>query len=243
MNIVIGGLSMNNAPSWGVSSAIFDIPTRRGGNFYVSHAPKRLWLPKPVDERIFKLEMWVSGSTVGEYSSNLNTLLTKFHHPYELVVERDGLVGLCQMQDDISQKPIGRNACKLTANFKMKDPYFYAVAASQFELTGTGDLEILNDGVEVDCIIEIVGDITNPVVYNAGREFSYDGTISTTNFLHVNTADFSATRGTANAISGISHTGDYRFLSILPGLQTITLSGTVGATTPVMTVTFTKGYV
>ena len=243
MTLTIGGGAMNNNPNWGVESAIFDIPTRRGGNFYVSHSPKRLWLPKPVDERTFKLDMWVAGTTIGEYQSNLNTLLSKFHNPSELVVERDGLAGYCQMQDDASIKPIGNAACRLSAVFKMRDPYFYAPSSSQLSLTGVGDLEILNDGVEVDCVITIVGDITNPVISSGGRTLTYTGTISTSNFLAVNTANFTATRGTANAIAGISHTGGYRFFSILGGLQTINLSGTAGVTAPVMTVTFTKGYI
>lgn len=243
MTLTIGGLSMNNSPNWGVESAIFDIPTRRGGNFYISHSPKRLWLPKPVDERAFKLDMWISGATVGEYQSNLNTLLSKFHHPSEIVVARDGLSGYCQMQDDVSLKPIGNGACKLSAIFKMKDPYLYATSATQLSLTGIGDLEILNDGVEVDCTIAIVGDITNPVISSGGRTLTYTGTISTSNFLRIDTANFTATRGTANAIAGISHTGGYRFFSILGGLQTVSLTGTAGATAPVMTVTFTKGYI
>lgn len=244
MTLTVSGISLYNAPNWGVSSAIFDIPQRRGGNFYIAHAGKRLYLPKPVDERSARIEMWVSGASVSEYQTNLRNLLNMFHFGQtEIPIVRDGLTGYGQVVSDASIKPVSRNSCKLSIELLMSDPYFYESAATEYNLAGLGELEIFNEGVEVDCNIEIAGDVTNPELTGNGRELLYTGTASSANKLTVDTSTFIARRGTDNAIPDISHNGDYKFWSILPGLQTVTFDGTAGVVTPTLKITFTKGYI
>ncbi len=243
MTITLSGINLNNNPNWGLISATFDNPARRGGNFYISHADKRLWLPKPVDQRTARLEMWVAGSTVGEYQSNLSYLQVLFHDPYESVIGKDGLTGHYQIADEIGVKIVSRNSCKLTVPIVMSNPYFYRTTAYQASLVGLGELEILNEGVEVDCIIDVVGDVTNPEFSSGGRILTYTGTISTVNNLHVDTAAYTATRGSANAISGISHTGGFKLFSLVHGLQTVVFDGTAGATAPTLTITYTEAFI
>jgi hypothetical protein len=243
------------------------LPTPRGANYLTPSLPGRRHVPKADDEDRIALALVVAGANAaGAYDGgvttdadqaqkNLDALKVVFgrrHLLQSLVhVLPDGSqrTGQAKVADLTVAAIEGGGAFTAIVDFELPDPYLYgadvvdatrAIAASptDFVLTHPGGAR----GHRV--ALDFLGPISNPRVTNllTGVYVECLVTVAATKHLVIDCEAFTASNDGVYAGGSIRHSGDFRWLLLEPGAQTLRVTGTglTGATR--LTTTFKPPY-
>jgi hypothetical protein len=235
-----------------------DLPVLRGSNIPVPNLPGQMYAPKLPDTKRLALALHVTNmdaagtltapTEVRQAQANLEALRKLFSIP--------GLGALVHVLPDGSSRtaqaeavrfqsiePLyGRHAFGAIVDFELADPYFYgaavvdaarSIAASPTDFTFTNPGEQRTNRVTFD----FIGPIANPRItqQTTGIYVECLVTVASTKHLIVNCELFTATNDGVNAIASIRHSGDFRWMLLEPGAQTLRVT----ATTPGGTLTTT----
>jgi hypothetical protein len=111
---------------------------------------------------------------------------------------------------------------------------------------GTASLSITNPGTVVaeHLSLDILGQVINPTITNTtnGTSLTFTGTVAAGTHLIIDTGSYTALNDSANVIGSIRHAGATGFLTLAPGANTITVSGSL-ASASTLTVSFLPPYV
>ena len=238
------------------------LPPVRGENETIPYRPGRLWVPKLYDQRTVPLQMWIVGcdadgalptahSRRAQLNANEDALLRVFgvrHRLLDIVRVKAMPAGLLthagQAECSGTMSPsmmAGGTRATLTVDLLMPDPFWYADEITE-TITSAG-LTVTHPGSapSLDMAIDLVGPLTNPRLRNTttGVEVRYGGTIGSGQTVTLDTANFTAVRGTDNVIGNIRHVGAPQWMTLLPDDNIFTLDnwqgGAVGAGSAVLT--------
>lgn len=226
-----------------------DLPSLRGDDVGVPNLPGRRWAPKLPDSRRFALALHVSdmnaagglteATAARQAQKNLDDLRTLFARP--------GLRSLVHVMPDGSSRTAqaevvsvtvdpsrgGRQMFVLLVDFSLPDPYFYgtsvvdsarSIAASPTDFTFTHPGTVRTNRVTFD----FVGPIANPRVtqQTTGIYVECLVTVASTKHLIVDCEKFTALNDGVLAIGSIRHSGDFRWMILEPGAQTLRVTAT-----------------
>jgi hypothetical protein len=230
------------------------LPVVRGENAQVPQRRGRIWVPKTVDQVTRTLAMWVRGSDVdgdisndptAQFNENLRAIKRLFADTsQQLEIEKkvrylDGLLtltGRASHDGGMSPEWQGhRTIATFSVDLVFADPYWYGALESDVVPSGGGPL--VNPGdVRADAMtITLTGPLTNPILKNMSHPakpyVKYTGTIGAGVTVVLDTEEFTALLGSTNVIGAISHAGTPRWMELLPGTNTMTLTGGAGSAT------------
>ena len=226
-----------------------DLPGLRGDDIAVPNLPGRRWAPKLPDSRRFTLAMWVSDmdaagtvtapSAPEQAQANLDALRTLFARPGLRALAHvlpGGSTRTAQAEVvgvQVAEPNGGRLSHILMVDFALPDPYFYAssvvdsaraIAASPTDFTLTHPGSVRTNRVTFD----FVGPISNPRVLQttSGIYVECLVTVASAKHLIIDCERFTATNDGVLAIGSIRHSGDFRWMVIEPGAQTLRVTAT-----------------
>lgn len=235
-----------------------DLPALRGENIPVPNLPGQMYAPKLPSSKRLALALHVtnmdaaggltSPSQLRQAQANLEMLRKLFSIP--------GLGSLVHVLPDGSSRTAqaeavrfqsvepeyGRHAFGAIVDFELADPYFYganvvvgptSIAASPTDQAFTNPGEQRTNRI----ILDFVGPIANPRVTQTTTGIYVEClvTVASSKHLLIDCALFTATNDGVNAIGSIRHSGDFRWMLVEPGAQTLRVT----ATTPGGTLTTT----
>lgn len=235
-----------------------DLPGLRGEDVPVPNLPGKRWASKLPDARRFALALWVTDMNASgtlteataerQAQANLDALRTLFARPGLRSLAHilpDGSTRTAQAEvvlASVEAQPGGRIAFVLMVDFSLPDPYFYgtsvvdaarSIAASPTDFTLTHPGSVRTNRVTFD----FTGPISNPRVtqQTTGLYVECLVTVASAKHLVIDCERFTATNDGVLAIGSIRHSGDFRWMVIEPGAQTLRVT----ATTPGGTLTTT----
>lgn len=239
------------------------LPPPRGDNYRTPSLPGRRAVVKTDDEDRVALAMLIAGANAaGGYDGGITTdeqqaqknlddlkaILGRRHILQSLVhVLPDGSSRTGQAKvADLAVVPVqGRGAFTAIVDFELPDPYLYganvvdaarAIAASptDFVITHPGGAR----GHKVS--LDFLGPISNPRVTNqlTGVYVECLVTVAATKHLIIDCELFTAANDGLYAGGSIGHSGDFRWLLLEPGAQTLRVTGTAMTGATRLTTTF-----
>lgn len=221
-----------------------DLPALRGEDVPVPNLVGRRYASKLADSKRLALglhltNMNASGTlteatALRQAQKNLETLRALFAKPgqYALVhVLPDGSsrTAMAEVVRFQSVDPVfGRHAFDAIVDFSLADPYFYgtpvvvgptSIAASPTDQAITNPGEARTNAI----LFDFVGPISSPKVTHqaTGLYLECLVTVESGKHLLVDCAKFTATNDGVNAIGSIRHSGDFRWMIVEPGVQTL----------------------
>jgi hypothetical protein len=107
-------------------------------------------------------------------------------------------------------------------------------------------LSVTNSGTATaeDITLDILGPVTNPQVVNAttGTSVAFTGAVASGKHLLIDTGAFTALNDGANVTGSVTHAGAVPFLTLAPGVNALSIYGSVAAGSPTLTVSFVAPY-
>jgi hypothetical protein len=228
----------------------FDFPPLRGSNRTYAYRPGAVFLPKVADQRTITLTMWVAGvdpatgqpgaNPVVQWNDNWNTLRRAFWTPrrqvtldrkWKLNVSAPSLLeAAAQAQFQQSSTPLamtGRARADFAVDFQLADPFFYGAPIMTTVISGT-PVTIHNPGDDAAAYagvtVEFIGG-TNPVLTNTTASpvitCSAAGAIGD---ITLDVRNFLVSPG-SYPLGSIGHSGARSWFVLLPGDNTVTLTG------------------
>jgi hypothetical protein len=226
-----------------------DLPILRGDNIPVPNLPGQMYAPKLPSTKRLALALHVtnmdasggltSPTQLRQAQTNLEALRKLFSIP--------GLGALVHVLPDGSSRTAqaeavrfqsveaeyGRHAFSAIVDFELADPYFYganvvdsarSIAASPTDFTFTNPGEQRTNRV----IFDFVGPIANPRItqQTTGIYVECLVTVASAKHLVIDCGLFTATNDGVNAIGSIRHSGDFRWILVEPGAQTLRVTAT-----------------
>lgn len=256
------GTSLNNLAYY-VKGFDESGPERRGDDVILGGLTGRMYVAKPYDYRAIVLEMVVDsrpsggGSRTGnQLQSNVDVLKKLFGSDGQHTLGRTFGALTLQATVDVRRvrfQPVQPYFYNVAVEMVLQDPLWYAtsntVATTPFSSVPT-NLTVTNPGtytaekctITLACPSSPAALLTNPRVTIGSVWVQYTGVVGSGNTLTINTSTFSATIGTTDVTSAITHSGAVRWLTIPPGANTATISAAGISNTPTLTITFAAPY-
>jgi hypothetical protein len=226
-----------------------DLPVLRGGNIPIPNLAGQRWAPKLPDAKRLALALHITDMNASgglteptvfrQAQENLETLRTLFATNGEGALVHylpDGSSRTAQAEVVRFQSVDalhGRVAFMAIVDFELADPYFYAadvvdsgrsIAASptDFVLTNPGEARTHR------VLFDFTGPISNPRVENLANGVYVEClvTVASATHLLVDCELFTAQNDGVNAIASIRHSGDFRWMLLEPGAQTLRVTAT-----------------
>ena len=235
------------------------VPERRGENLLIPGAPGRTYVSKVFDERRLTLAMFVDaqGTAGGTRSgsqlwTNLTTLKNLFAtEGLGTLVHVNAAGGTLTAQAEVANvvefEPEGPWHYNVAVEFVFADPYWYGAATTEGPDNVTaspGTVTLVNPGsARADgATITVVGAITNPKLTIGSTYVQYSGTVSAGATLVMDVGNYTATLGTVDVTSSVTHSGDARWLPVPAGTSSMVVTGS-GISTATVAVSFATPYI
>lgn len=226
-----------------------DLPVLRGSNIPVPNLPGQMYAPKLPDTKRLALALHVTNmnasggltaaSQLRQAQANLEELRKLFSIPGRgalVHVLPDGSSRTAQAEAVRFQSvdpEYGRHAFGAIVDFELADPYFYgtntvvgptSIAASPTDQAFTNPGEQRTNRI----ILDFVGPISNPRVTQTTTGIYVEClvTVASAKHLLIDCGLFTATNDGVNAIGSIRHSGDFRWMIVEPGAQTLRVTST-----------------
>lgn len=226
-----------------------DFAQLRGDDIPVPNLPGRRWASKLPDSRRFSLALYITDMNASgtwdeatgqrQAQVNLDALRKLFARPGQRSLvhtmpnasTRTAQAEVVNFQ--VVEQKGDRIAFLAVVDFQLADPYFYAVnvvdsarsiAASPTDFTFTHPGTARTNRVTFD----FTGPISNPRVTQTTTGIYVEClvTVASGKHLIVNCAAFTATNDGVLAIGSIRHSGDFRWMLVEPGAQTLRVTAT-----------------
>ncbi len=239
-----------------VGGSRYDLPPRRGDNIRFAYRPGAVHRPKLADSRTINLLMWVTGADPAtgaattdaalRFNDSWNTLRKLVWKPGGSQVELTRrwylTVGgvktlvtasaLAEIADTMPPTMTGRTRADFTMTLLLADPYFYGPEVTTTigmgetaTITNSGDDTAMHANLEIDFT-----NVTNATLTNSTA--SPDVWLQATGTIGAGVVTFDVGAYTAISNTGESHImrvrngGSRHWFALLPGANTVTLSGT-----------------
>lgn len=257
----IDGTSLHQL-GWSVSTleGRFNVPPLRGSDVQFANVEGEAFRAKVPGTRTISLAMWLTGSNPATgiptsdpllaWNDNWHTLINLFWTPRRQVqltrrwwLTVGGTKTLvtataeAQYLSGLEPSMTGRHRATFTVDLKLTKPFFFGpeiattvAAGSTVSITNPGDWNAVDRFVSVD----LVGDLTNPVLTNSSPEpsvvVSYGHTITGGQTITLDVEQFTALSNIGtNRINYVSHSGDQRWFGLQKGVNSVHLDGGGGS--------------
>jgi len=226
-----------------------DLPGLRGEDVAVPYLPGRRWAAKLPDSRRLSLAVLVTDQAVGgglslpdgrqQFQANLDGLRQALAKPgrRSLVhVLPDGSSRTAQAEClglQVADWFGAREGVIAVAEFMLADPHFYGTALvdsarsipsspTAFSLTNAGSDRTNR------IVLDFLGPIANPRFTNATNGLYVEAlvTVASGKHLLIDAEHFTATNDGLNAIGSVRHSGDFRWMILEPGANSISVTAT-----------------
>jgi hypothetical protein len=226
-----------------------DFAALRGDDIAVPNLPGRRWASKLPDSRRFSLALYItdmnaSGTwdeTTGQRQAqvNLDALRTLFARPGQRSLvhtmpnasTRTAQAEVVSFQ--VTESKGDRIAFLAVVDFQLADPFFYGanvVDAAHAINSSPHDITFVHPGTARTnrVTFDFTGPISNPRVTQTSTGIYVEClvTVASSKHLIIDCAAFTATNDGALAIGSIRHSGDFRWMLIEPGSQTLRVTST-----------------
>jgi hypothetical protein len=226
-----------------------DLPALRGSNIPVPNLPGQMYAPKLPDTKRLALALHVTNmdaaggltaaSQLRQAQANLEMLRRLFSIPgtgslVHVLPDGSSRTAQAEVVRFQSVEPeYGRHAFAAIVDFELADPYFYganvvdatrSIAASPTDFTFTHPGEQRTNRI----VFDFVGPISNPRVTQQTTGIYVEALVTVGAGLHllIDCGLFTATNDGVNAIGSIRHSGDFRWMIVEPGAQTLRVTAT-----------------
>jgi len=226
-----------------------DLPELRGDDIAVPNLPGRLYAPKLADRRRFALALHVTPMNASgtlteptqarQAQANLDALRLLFGRPGRRSLvhtlpdgsSRTAQAEVVRFQSVTPQA--GRHAWAAVVDFQLADPYFYGSAvvdSARSTAASPTDFAFVNPGTvrTNGIVLDFVGPISNPRVTNQTNGLYVEClvTVASATHLIIDCAKFTAENDGLTAIGSIRHSGDFRWLILEPGSNSLRVTST-----------------
>lgn len=214
------------------------VPGRRGENVVVPGLDGRVFRNKTLEQRTIDLLMFVHGSSGSALETDIETLKALFSLPglgtlQRTVAGRSGTPWTidAEVANVVEFKPISHLAYNLLVQFVCPNPHWEGASYSLIESGITSsphNFTVVNNGsaINENVTLYIGGNITNPKWTIGDFWVQYTGAVTAGNTLEINCKDFVAYYLTNNVTAAITHGGGVRWMRVMPGSNTMSLTGT-----------------
>ena len=226
------------------------IPERRGDNIVVPSADGRVYRNKTLEQRTIDMVLNVKGASGSALEANIESLKSVFGVPGEGILSRQtaGKAGPWTINAEVANlvafKELSDSVYNVLVEFVCSSPFWEGTAYSKVEGTITAsphNFTVVNAGNSYNEQGTIVasGGVVNPKWTAGDFWVQYTGTVVAGTDLQIDCANFVAYKGTVDVTANITHGGGVSWMRILPGSNTVSLTGTsLGTVTT--TVSFTE---
>lgn len=223
-------------------------PGRRGDNIVVPNRDGRIYRSKAVEQRMVSLAMFAKGTGGTALATDLNTLKALFGLPGEGTLARrmagqtaDWTIA-AEVAAVVDMQPLSHQAYAFVVEFLCADPYWQGESYSVTETdiaSSPATFAVSNNGTAINerATITVAGVITNPKIQVGDVWVQYTGTVASGKTLVIDCENFTATYDGSDGTANITHGGAVAWLRLLPGSNTVTVTGS-SLTTPDVTVAF-----
>lgn len=219
------------------------IPPVRGDNAEIPMREGRPHLEKMFDQRLLTLGMYLKGSSISNFESNLDTLKLLFGNRARQYLTRTMSGGATRRvyaevtKFDVKQE--GNDFARMTVDFLLAEPFFRSTTETNVLTaitTSPQTFTITNAGSVADrsAIITLTGPLNYPKLTNVtnGVWVGYNDVIGAGNVVVIDTSLFTCLLATTNRLNVLVHSGDAYFFKLQPGanslsLETLTTGGSV----------------
>lgn len=219
------------------------LPPVRGDNAEIPMREGRPHLEKMFDQRLLTLGMYLKGSSISNFESNLDTLKLLFGKRARQYLTRTMSGGATRRvyaevtKFDVKQE--GNDFARMTVDFKLAEPFFRSIAqVNDLRTVSASPLAYtLGNGGNVDdrsAIITLTGPLNYPKLTNItnGVWVGYNDVIGAGNVVVIDSSAFTCLLATTNMLNKLVHSGDAYFFKLQPGanslsLETLTTGGSV----------------
>lgn len=226
------------------------VPGRRGENVMVPGLDGRVYRNKTMEERTIALAMFVKGTSGSALQSTLETLKALFGLPGIGTLSRT-VAGRtvawtidAEVVNIIEFMPTSHLSYNMVVEFTCASPFWEGSAYTKAETGITSSpatFTVANAGNAYNeyVTITIEGGIVNPKVTAGDWWVQYAGTVTAGTALQIDCTNYVAYKGAADVSGSITHGGGVRWMRMLPGNNTVSLTGSSLGTVSV-TVAFTE---
>ncbi len=217
-------------------------PPRRGDNLVLPGRDGRVWLSKPLEQRVQSLVLWVkdcdpnSGGAGSEAQllANLDALRGLFsragQHALRHTMGGETRAALAEVASTVEFEPQGLDVYYFAVDFLLADPLWYAE-----ELTSAGPvvisqddqaIQIMNPGSHrsTTAVITITGPLGDPVLTIGSAWLRYEGAIGAGSALMIDCRAFTALLDGVDVSANITHGGEPCWLAIPAGASTLVVA-------------------
>lgn len=235
-----------------------DLPGLRGEDVAVPYLPGRRFAPKLPDAKRMALALWITDTNDAgvlveptaqrQAQVNLDSLRTLFARPgrrslVHVLPDGTSRTAMAEVVSFQVQESRGRRETFLAVvDFALADPFLYGanvVDAGRSIASSPTDFSITNPGTYRTnrIVLDFTGPISNPRVLQQTTGIYVECLVTVGSGLHliIDCENFTATNDGLNAIGSIRHSGDFRWLILEPGANSLRVT----ATTPGGTLTTT----
>jgi hypothetical protein len=226
-----------------------DLPPLRGEDLAVPNLPGRRWAAKLPDARRLSLNLYITDMNASggrtestdqrQAQANLDALRLLFGKPGQKSLVHtmpDASTRTAQAEVvsfQVKEQITPRVAFLAVVDFALADPYLYAanvVDAAHAINSSPHDITFTNPGTARTnrITLDFTGPISSPRVtqVTTGIYVECLVTVASGKHLIIDCAAFTATNDGVNAIGSIRHSGDFRWLIVEPGAQTLRVTST-----------------
>jgi hypothetical protein len=226
-----------------------DLPALRGDDVAVPYLPGRIWTPKLPDSKRLSLALLIRDEDAAgalteptpqrQAQVNLDALRTLFARPgrRSLVhILPDGTSRTAEAECvsfQVSESRGRRQAFLAVVDFLLADPFFYGadvVDAARSIPASPTDFTFIHPGtVRTNKVtFDFTGPIANPRITQQTTGIYVECLVTVGAGLHlvIDCERFTATNDGLNAVGSIRHSGDFRWMLIEPGSQTLRVTAT-----------------
>jgi hypothetical protein len=252
----VNGTSLNTL-AWNIQTlqGRARVPILRGDDIDIPYRAGQVWRQKFPGPRVLTLAMWVLGcrpdgtvpsiSARAQFNENRDALLRLFYSPDAQITltkrwqMSSGLLvasAKAELVGDMDPGMLGSDGAQFVVDLKLADPYFYA-PSSVFNLTlATGTAVLNNPGHDRirKGTLRFNGPLTNPRLTNTTAApdiwAQYTGVIAGGNWVELDLDLFTAVnQASTSVLSAITHDGARKWMELLVGNNSLTLSADAGS--------------
>lgn len=212
------------------------VPGKRGENVMVPGLDGRVYRNKTLEQRVISLAMFVKGSAGSALQSNIEGLKALFSLPGLATLSRTvaGRTAAWTIDAEVANVvefvPISHLAYNIVVEFTCPSPFWegaaYTVTESGITSSPATFVAVNNGNAYNEYVtLEISGGIVNPKVTVGDWWVQYAGTVTAGTALQIDCTNFVAYKGAADVTGNITHGGGVRWLRMMPGSNTVSLTG------------------
>lgn len=226
------------------------IPERRGENIVVPSADGRVYRNKTLEQRKISMVLNVKGTSGSALEANIETLKSIFGVPGEGLLSRltagkgSAWTINAEVTNLVEFKELSSSVYNVLVEFVASSPFWEGSSYTKTEGTITSsphNFTVINAGNAYNEAVTITasGGIVNPKWTAGDFWVQYTGTVVAGTDLEIDCENFVAWKGTVDVTGNITHDGGVHWMRIMPGSNTVSLSGSsLGTVTT--TVSFTE---